>query len=103
MSDAPVLKSLKPDAWPDTIHAHKAVIRFPNGVESGNWQSKPDEKSAEYTRSDLIPALIDEAVAREREACAKEADKRDFGIEESPIDMNARIISRAIRARGNGE
>jgi len=49
-----VLKSLKSDGWPDRIHAGKAVIRFPDGTESGNWYSRPslnDDRTTEYTRA----------------------------------------------------
>lgn len=45
--------ALKPDDWPETIHVGKAVIRFPSGVESGNWYSKPDkgEKTIPFARA----------------------------------------------------
>jgi 2-methylcitrate dehydratase PrpD len=50
-----------------------------------------DDGGTEYTRSDLIPALIAEAVAREREGCAK-------------LVLNGsgtlRTLAAAIRARG---
>jgi hypothetical protein len=56
------------------------------------WQAEPHELATSYTRSDLIPALIAEAVAQEREACAEIAGKS--GI------YAARVIAAAIRARG---
>jgi hypothetical protein len=55
------------------------------------WQSQPHHQMTEYTRSDLIPALIAEAVAREREECAEIT--RKSGI------YTARVIAAAIRAR----
>lgn len=54
------LKSIQPDDWPDRIHANKAVIRFPNGVESGNWQTKPADDTCEYVRA--LPAASAEDV-----------------------------------------
>jgi hypothetical protein len=54
------LKSIQPDDWPDRIHANKAVIRFPNGVESGNWQTKPADDTCEYVRA--LPAAPAEDV-----------------------------------------
>lgn len=35
------------------------------------WCGWPNERGTEYIRADLIPAMIAEAVAKEREACAK--------------------------------
>lgn len=57
----PVLKSVRPDDWPDLINAGKAVVRFPNGIESGSWYNRPNDngdKTAEYIRRD--PAVLAE-------------------------------------------
>ena len=50
------LKSIRPYDWPERIHVHKAVVRFPNGIESGNWQTKPDDDTCEYVRA--LPSAI---------------------------------------------
>lgn len=61
-----VLQALKPDGWPETVHVGKAVIRFPNGVESGNWYSKPDDgdKTMPFARADLAPTPQDDACVK---------------------------------------
>jgi hypothetical protein len=57
MTTPTVLKSLRPDSWPDCIHAKKTVLRFPNGAESGSWYSRAnDGKTTEYVRRD--PAVL---------------------------------------------
>ena len=66
MGDDPkVLKSIKPEEWPERFYAGKAVVRFPNGVESGSWYSKPEERgeaTREYVRADIAArAAITEA------------------------------------------
>ena len=61
------LKSVKPDEWPERLYGGKAVVRFPNGVESGSWYSTPDargEHTREYVRADLArPTPLAEALA----------------------------------------
>ena len=49
------LRSAEPDDWPETVHVGKAVVRFPNGVESGSWYSKPndEDKTVPFARADL--------------------------------------------------
>lgn len=49
------LKALSPDDWPDEVFVGKAVLRFPNGIESGNWQSQEDAKHIRYTRAQPQP------------------------------------------------
>lgn len=77
----PVLKSLRPDGWPDCINAGKAVVRFPNGTESGSWYSRPSDdgdKTAAYVRRDpaVLAALpeVQAMIRAETERCAKIAD-----------------------------
>ena len=53
MTTPTVLKSLRPDGWPDRIHATKTIIRFLSGIESGTWYSRAnDMKTIEYVRRD---------------------------------------------------
>lgn len=67
-----VLQALNPDDWSEEIHAEKAVIRFPNGVLSGGWQSQEDEgKTKPYLRRDLSLAHV--AVMLEKAAEAAKA------------------------------
>lgn len=54
----------------------------PEGFRDG-WTSLPEQivhGDVEYTRSDLIPAMIREAVAAEREACAAMIERRAGSI-----------------------
>ena len=39
---------------PALVHVSPAVIRFPDGTVSGNWKNRPNDKSKEYVRLDLI-------------------------------------------------
>lgn len=96
----PVLKSVRPDAWPDLIHAGKAVVRFPNGIESGSWYNRTNDegdKTAEYIRRD--PAVLAELPEVQRlvaAACEIAAD-----IIESPdtADMTRGEVAQGIRER----
>ena len=71
-----VLKSIVNEKLhPETIHAHAAVIRSPNGTVSGNWQNKADDETAEYVRAALcapqdarVQALVDDAIAEDTAA-----------------------------------
>lgn len=63
----------KNSGWPDKANLHQAVIRFPTGMEGGNWQSRSDETTREYTRTDLVRAEVDALVAAAYEAAAAEA------------------------------
>lgn len=72
--DAPKpIKSVWGDKiFPKTVHVDQAVIRFPNGVESGNWQTRPTDDTREYilaTEHARIVAEKDARIARLREAC----------------------------------
>ena len=103
------------------------VEYFKKGREyyaSGEWTDDECSKEVEYTRSDLIPALIAEAVAREREACAKLAydmgakymratyeiqySRKRYDIEgvtrcvNTAANLISEDIAAAIRARGQG-
>jgi deoxyribodipyrimidine photolyase-like uncharacterized protein len=69
-------------------------------------------RAALKSNSDEIAQAIREAVAEEREACARLADEMDSGMESvdigvgtlhNPRDEAAREIAAAIRARANVE
>lgn len=72
--DNPVpLKSVKPEGWPERLYGGKAVVRFPSGVESGNWYSKPDvggDQTREYIRADVARADAQTAQALVAELAA---------------------------------
>lgn len=59
-----VLRAINPDGWPTEVFAGKACVRFPNGIQSGNWQSRGDDSHIRYVRYDLQS----DAVARLVEA-----------------------------------
>jgi hypothetical protein len=94
-------------SMPDKIHAFEPTTFDEMDV----WQTAPHESATEYTRSDLIPTLIAEEVAREREACAQFADACQRQNARRAMDdkyyrgveAGAQAIAAAIRARGNGE
>lgn len=57
-----ILKALNPEDWPDRIHVGKAVVRFPNGTESGSWYDRPlvdVDPTSEYIRADLMAELVE--------------------------------------------
>jgi hypothetical protein len=70
--------------------------------KTGSWNHEkgrmrvhlPDDWQTEYTRSDLIPDLIAEAVAREREACAQV-------IHEEQAEIWTREIMEALAMNGH--
>jgi hypothetical protein len=39
--------------FPPVIYIEEAVIGLPDGTESGNWQTKPTQKSVKYVRADV--------------------------------------------------
>lgn len=100
------LKSVRPDDWPERLNAGKAVVRFPSGIESGSWYSRPDvEKTREYIRADLAtPAATDPKVTALVEAALKEGMRiaTIVPIEQVPeaIDAATAAILRAMEAEG---
>ena len=77
----------------------------------GNWSPvSGGTQEIQYTRTDLIPAMIEEAVQAEREAIAAmmDADAAAYEAEEDqafcrPIAVRLRAKAAAIRARKGGE
>jgi hypothetical protein len=94
---------------PDKIWANVSVIGDGEAL-AGEWTYRDVglTEDTEYTRSDLIPALIAEAVAREKEECAKIAEecqrqsaRRSMGDKYyRGMEAGAQAIAAAIRARG---
>ncbi len=72
------------------------------GTDTGvTWcDASVNDDDTEYIRADLVAAMLAEARAQEREACAAIADARDTG-DMTREDMEARRIAAAIRARGD--
>ena len=102
---------------PETIWAYVSVIGDGEAL-AGEWTYKDVglTDDTEYTRSDLIPALIAEAVEREREECAAMVDctcpDRDEVLAERDENSAQRwrlcnettcgaLEAAAIRARGD--
>jgi hypothetical protein len=96
------LKSIQPDDWPDRIHANKAVIRFPNGVESGNWQTKPADDTCEYVRAlPAAPAEDVRAGAQAQDLCPECKEPSSWGDEACPmcLDRREEQTGRDLRAQ----
>ncbi|MDE2342108.1 MAG: hypothetical protein KGL63_01730 [Betaproteobacteria bacterium] len=54
---AGILATARRDDFEQEIFAAKAILRFPNGVLSGSWESKPSDQTMRYVRADRIEAL----------------------------------------------
>jgi hypothetical protein len=79
---------------------NRRLLTHDGGLPSGNY---PRADLVEYTRSDLIPAMIAEAVAKEREACLQLARESEtlYASDRLPAMAKAsRRVALAIRARG---
>jgi hypothetical protein len=98
-----VLKAVKSDDWPETIHARKAVVRFPNGLESGHWQSRHDANTAEYTRTDTIPVELAQALARAEAAEAALEAEGPWVVETPNLEEYGHAIARATLEKAADE
>jgi hypothetical protein len=87
-----VLKSVRPDDWPQEIHVHRAVIRLPNGIESGNWQTKPDgDKTLRFVRVPADATIVDRNLLHRMRTRASWQDCHDGAL---TIEGQANTIAR---------
>jgi hypothetical protein len=82
---------------PERIWAWERDIENPTNV----WTKLHPrlERAVEYIRADAVAALVAEAVAQEREACAETAYQAAMRYEGTPLGQASDGIAAAIRAR----
>jgi hypothetical protein len=74
--------------FPEIAHVESAVILFPNGTLSGNWKSRPNDRTYPYMPLEDHERIVAKAVraALERAAKAVKPKSRRPNIDESNAD-----------------